>query len=74
MTDKAKLVARMLEAFRSAQSLLGQINQIEADTRTSNIEKLAQIRKIRQELNKISADVDEIQRQFTLDLNKHQVN
>jgi hypothetical protein len=45
---------------------LDQINSLEKDTKMSNNEKFLKIKKIREELIKVSIEIDNIKKQFNL--------
>lgn len=73
LVQKTMLIAQLLICRQNVQELLQQIATIEADTQTSNEAKIAQTQKIREDLKKISEEVDKIKGDITL-LEAYEVN
>jgi uncharacterized protein Yka (UPF0111/DUF47 family) len=75
-TDVARrtsLMAKLLIASHEVKSLIYQIKEIEADTRSALNEKLSKIKKIREEISKVGTEIDNLKREITL-LNTYNVN
>jgi ribosomal protein L29 len=53
--------------------LLDQIQEIEADVKTSDKEKFSQIKKIREEIAKVGTEIDNLKSDIMI-LNTHRVN
>ena len=73
LVSKIMLTTKLMVYRQSIQDLLQQIADIESDTQTSVEVRLAQIQKIREELNKIGAEIDNIKQAITL-LETYEVN
>lgn len=71
--SKTLLASRMLIAVHTAKNLIEEINKIEGDTQIPITERLSKIKKIREEMTKVSTEIDNIKREFTL-LTAHNVN
>lgn len=67
------LGTKLSVAYQSVKELMAELKRIEADTKTPAIERLSQIKKIREELNKVGDEIDSIKREITL-LNAYRVN
>jgi len=70
---KATLQAKLLICRETVQDLLRQLDVIENDIQTSNEIKLAQTKKIREEIKKIGQEVDNIKNEITM-LDTYNVN
>ncbi len=73
MSKQEMLSTRMLVAAHTARNLIEQIKKIEEDIQVPAIEKLSQIKKIREEITKVGAEIDDIKKSIML-LNTHNVN
>lgn len=60
------LSTKMLIAVHTIKDLLAQIKKIEDDSQTLTIEKLSKIKNIKEEMTKVSAEIDFIKRECTL--------
>ena len=60
------LSTKMLIAVHTIKDLLAQIKKIEDDSQTPTIEKLSKIKNIKEEMTKVSAEIDFIKRECTL--------
>jgi septal ring factor EnvC (AmiA/AmiB activator) len=67
------LTAKLLVATHVVRDLISQIRKIEADQQTSLNEKLSQIKKIREEIEKVGTEIDNIKRELKL-LHTYNVN
>jgi len=67
------LGTKLSVAYQSIKELMAELKRIEMDTKTPAIERLSQIKKIREELNKVGDEIDSIKREITL-LNAYRVN
>lgn len=67
------LLARLAIAVDTIRGLKQRITKIEEDGQMSGIEKLSQIRKIREEINKVSVEIDMVKNDIRL-LNAYRVN
>jgi len=67
------LTVKLSMAIANVKLLMQKINEIETDTQTPAIEKLSQIKKIREELSKVGTEIDIIKKEITL-LNAYRVN
>jgi hypothetical protein len=67
------LASRMLIAVNNVKNLVEEINKIEANTQIPIMERLSIIKKIREEMTKVSGEIDNIKREFTL-LTAHNIN
>lgn len=70
---KIQLSAKMLVCSHTVRDLLRQIHAIEADTEATPSSRLEKIKKIKDEITKVGAEIDSLKREFTL-LNKYTVN
>ncbi len=70
---RISLNARVVVAKHTLRNLLGQIKEIESDTKADVNVKLFQIKKIREEITKVGMEIDSIKREITL-LNTYNVN
>ena len=70
---RAQLSANMLACSYTVKNLLSRIHDLEADAETSLEDKLSQIKKIREEMTKVGAEIDSIKKEITL-LNTYNVN
>jgi hypothetical protein len=73
MNRKNDLATRLFAATHSIHSLISRIKEIEEDILTPPIEKISQIKKIRQEMTKVGMEIDSIKAEITL-LNRYNVN
>lgn len=64
---------KLLIAADTIKQLLVQIQKIEDDVKTPDIEKLSQIKKIREEITKVGTEIDMLEKELIL-LNTHCVN
>lgn len=71
--DKTLLQAKLIIYKDDVRHLLKKLDDIEQDTQTTNENKLAQVQKIREEMSKISKEIDNIRNEITL-LDAHKVN
>jgi hypothetical protein len=67
------LGARLSIAIGTVKMLMQKIREIEADAQTPAIQKLFEIKKIKEELSKVGEEIDSIKREITL-LNEYRVN
>lgn len=67
------IAAKFLVATTTIKKLLEQIEEIEHDSVTPQNEKLLQIKKIREEIAKVSQEIDNLKKEITL-LNTYRVN
>ncbi len=70
---RALLSANMLACNYTVKNLLSKIYALEADTQTTSEEKLSEIKKIKDEITKVSTEIDSIKKEITL-LNDYSVN
>lgn len=71
--DKTLLQAKLIIYKDDIRLLLKRLDDIEQDTQTTNENKLAEVKKIREEMSKISKEIDKIRQDITL-LDVHKVN
>jgi hypothetical protein len=64
---------KMLIAVQTIKDLLAEISKIENDTQTPTIEKISKTKNIRQEISKVSLQIDNIKREITI-LTTHNIN
>lgn len=67
------LTARMVTAKYTLKNLLNQIKEIEDDAQVDANIKLSQIKKIKDEMTKVSVEIDSIKREIKL-LRDHSIN
>jgi uncharacterized protein Yka (UPF0111/DUF47 family) len=67
------LHAHLVKAINTVKELLRQIKELEANTQMLAIEKLSEIKKIREELNKVGTEIDNIKREIKL-LDSYRLN
>ena len=67
------LDTKMLMAVQTIKDLLNEISKIENDTQAPVIEKLSKIKNIKEEISKVSCQIDNIKKECML-LNIHNVN
>jgi hypothetical protein len=67
------LGTKLTAAYQSVKQLMAELSCIEADRQTPAMERLSQIKKIREELNKVGDEIDSIKKEIML-LNAYQVN
>lgn len=67
------LGARLSIAIGTIKMLMQKIEEIEADTQTPAIQKLSEIKKIKEELSKVGEEIDNIKNSIKL-LNEYRVN
>lgn len=67
------LLARLTIAIDNIKELIQQITKIEEDDQMPEIEKLSEIRKIKEEINKVSIEIDTVKNDIRL-LNTYRVN
>jgi hypothetical protein len=67
------LNSKMLIAIYTINDLLAQIKKIESDVQIPIIEKLSQIKNIKEAISKVGEEVDNIKREITL-LSSHKMN
>lgn len=67
------LSAKLSAAYQSVKGLMIKLNHLESDMQTPVIEKLSQIKKIREELGKIGEEIDILKGNIKL-LKNYQVN
>lgn len=72
-SDKGSLSNKILSLSYVVKTILEQINKIEDDVQIPIIEKLSQIKKIKQELLKVGTEIDSIKRSITI-LNTQNIN
>ncbi len=70
---RTSLHAQLVVATYTVRSLLQQIKEIEARGQMSDNETLLQIKKIREEIEKVGTEIDTIKREITL-LNTYHLN
>lgn len=70
---RVQLSANMLVCSYTVKNLLTKIYALEADTEVPLEEKLSQIKKIKDEITKVGAEIDKIKKEITL-LNSYNVN
>jgi hypothetical protein len=70
---RVQLSANMLACSYTVRNLLDKIHALEADDETSLEDKFSQIKKIREEMTKVGAEIDSIKKEITL-LNTYNVN
>lgn len=68
-----QLAAKMLVASYTARNLLERIGALEVDKELTTEEKFTQIKIIREEMNKVGMEIDNIKKEITL-LNAYTVN
>lgn len=68
-----KIIFRLVTAEQQLHDLLDRITEIEKDNNTSDLEKLAKIKKIQEEITKVGTEIDNIKREIKL-LNAYNVN
>lgn len=71
--DKTLLQAKLIIYKDDIRFLLKRLDDIEQDTQTTNENKLVEVKKIREEMSKISKEIDKIRQDITL-LDAHKVN
>jgi hypothetical protein len=71
--QKDLLASRLFVTTSKLYSLIGKIKEIEEDSQTPTIEKISQIKKIREEMSKVGTEIDSIKKEITL-LNKYKLN
>jgi hypothetical protein len=71
--NNSLLGVEMLIAVNNLKDLLEQIKKIEDDVQTPTIEKLSKIKNIKEEISKVSVEIDSIKERSTL-LITHNVN
>jgi len=64
---------RLINLAAKVREILDEISEIEADVLTPAKQKLCRAQELREELNKVSQEVDNIKREFNL-LAQHRVN
>ena len=64
---------QLLKVAQRVYELLQEISKIEADTQMSVNEKLSCIKNIKNELNKVAAEIDTIKQEFNL-LTNYRIN
>lgn len=75
MTDvrRDQLAMKMLVCSYIVRELLDKIRTLETDTNVPPAEKFSQIKKIRDEMNKVGTEIDNIKKEITL-LKSYSVN
>lgn len=69
----AMLSVRLTIAISTVKKLVVQIGEIENDLQMPAIQKLSEIKKIREELDKVGTEIDNVKKSIKL-LNTHRVN
>lgn len=72
-TRHINLSARLLVYTHTVKDLLSQIKQIENDNVTDPNEKLSKIKMIREEINKVGIEIDNLKKEITM-LRAYNVN
>lgn len=67
------LEIRLVTAKETARSLLFRIQEIEKTNNAQLIEKISEIKMIREEISKVGTEIDSIKKEITL-LNNHHLN
>lgn len=67
------LHAHLVKAINTVKELLRQIKELEANAQMPAIEKLSEIKKIREELNKVGMEIDNIRKEIKL-LSEYSIN
>jgi hypothetical protein len=67
------LHARLTIAVDNIKNLRSEVDKIEVDSQMSEVQKLFAIKKIKEELNKVGTEIDNIKKEINL-LNAHRVN
>ena len=70
---RTQLSTDMLACRYTVKKLLGRIFDLELDTETSSEEKLSEMKKIKDEMVKVSAEIDKIKKEIRL-LGNYNVN
>jgi len=70
---RGQLAAKMLVCSYTVRELLDKLRTLEAATEVSLEDKLSQIKKIREEMNKVGTEIDSIKKEITL-LKTYSVN
>jgi hypothetical protein len=70
---RTQLSTDMLACRYAVKKLLGRIFDLELDTETSSEEKLSEMKKIKDEMMKVSAEIDKIKKEIKL-LGNYNVN
>jgi len=63
---KISLSAKLLVCTHTVRDLITQIKKIEDDTQTSANEKLSKIKMIREEITKVSVEIDKLKNEIKL--------
>jgi len=68
-----QLITNMIVCNFTVRNLLDKIYALEADTESSVDDKFCEIKKIREEITKVGAEIDNIKKEITL-LKTHTIN
>lgn len=73
LTLQPWLKQRLEECSKTLQDYNTELDVVEKDTSTSENERFLQIKKIREEINKVGVEIDNIKKEISL-LNKYSLN